>query len=142
MFRVKFHWSIGFTNKNVKEAAWSTNKPPDLPKILRDDLVSYKLFFVRNKIHILNPLNFDNFRYFFYMEFFFEMRSIHSKNSRDHRAPLHKSLGFLRSVRDQENRSTPSSRMHLVVEPTLFWDTCTCMRIISSTCFFPIEITH
>lgn len=85
------------------------NKSTIRPKILRDDLVSYKLFLVRNKIHILNPLNFDNFRYFFYMEFFFEMRSKHSKNGHDHRAPLHKSLGFLRSARDQENRSTPSS---------------------------------
>lgn len=85
------------------------NKSTIRPKILRDDLVSYKLFLVRNKIHILNPLNFNNFRYFFYMEFFFERRSKHSKNCHDHRAPLHKSLGFLRSVRDQENRSTPSS---------------------------------
>lgn len=89
-------------------------------KILRDDLVSYKLFLVRNKIHILNPLNFDNFRYFFYMEFLFEGRSIHSKNGHAHRAPLHKSLVFCDLSVIRRIYLLRRQRMHLVVEPTLF----------------------
>lgn len=40
------------TNHKVKDAVWSKNLPLDLPKIIRIDLLNYKLLFSKGKFHI------------------------------------------------------------------------------------------
>lgn len=59
-------------------------------------------------MHILNPLNFNNFRYFFIWSSSLKGDQNIPKMTTTIEPPYTKSLGFLRSVRDQ-NRSTPSS---------------------------------
>lgn len=46
-------------HKSNKEAEWSTDKPTHLPTDLRSDLFSSKVSFGKEKIQILNLLNFS-----------------------------------------------------------------------------------